>query len=332
MTFPNGVISQHSERIYEEMKATPPQSLPLNHTISTPQTTPSAEDIFGHEITDFVNSTNIVETIRQASTFKQRNHNRKNKLAFIDPKRSLRGVLVKFKNLMFPNEALMSPGESTYPAMADIQLQLIKNYIGQFGAVAPQGEKADLALACCQVLEGKGGEEFKHMTLKTMQWQRLQMQKVQSLLDFLYTRQYLFKFYGQSAIERLQSLDDESRRKLLKIHDRFMSVKCIRDLMQPVEPKIIRIFYQDAFNLLINNIVVNQLFHPDCAPLETVVQTAEQFLEQDATIDHPALYIPSALFVDPTFFTKSERFSALHQFRDAAKRDLKAVLALRGHK
>lgn len=128
--------------------------------------------------------------------------------------------------------------------------------------------------------KGFGGEELKGRTLNTIRWQSTQMCRVKAILVHLERHSHLVKVLDRNATEKhLWGLDHNSRKSMLRIHDRFLSISCARKLLQPTEKHKTLLLCQDAFNLLIDNVVTNRLLYPDRFDLEAVARATEDYEE-----------------------------------------------------
>lgn len=175
----------------------------------------------------------------------------------------------------------LSGTEGTNAGRADFQKKVIKVYMDSLGAAADYGERSDLASACLDVLNGIGGNELQEMTLNTINWQSKQMSKVQAILDHLKQKRLLVALLDPEAIEIcLKNLDGESRKLMLGAHDRFLKIRSVREILQPAEQNTIAILYQEAFNLLMDNVVSNNLLYPDRFDLEKVANETEKCLTE----------------------------------------------------
>lgn len=262
-TFPDGIISDHGRRIREEVQSTRRRNLPANYSMSNSQTIPSSGPLLNVGLTHFMNSTEFIQSILGASNIEDRDRYRKRILSRVGGMTKLRQLCAKL--LVHRRRG----GQGT-----NANLEVIKNYVDTVGDLADYGERSDLVGMAWRVLNGKG-KEFEEKTAKTIMWQYEQLDKVENMLDHMQQKNQLVSVFKRCA---MGILNGERRNYELEINERLLNMPCIRGLLQPTDPSVFRIFYQDAYNLLLYNFAVNRAALGEQFNLDSLIDTTEDFL------------------------------------------------------
>ena len=163
----------------------------------------------------------------------------------------------------------------------DPQTLPIKKYLDKLGGNANAGERSGLSTACYEVLQDPEHDELKQQTVNTILWQDKQMLLVKGTLEYLKKEGHLAKCLSPKAANRTlrrSGGDDNSRPVMEKIRLRFLDISNVRNLLRTSGRDVLSIFYQDAFNWLLGNVLWDSLHYPTHFYLEETAHAIEDFL------------------------------------------------------
>lgn len=249
-THPDGRVTRHRQRIEEEMSHV--NSFAGQET-STPQVITSTQSLYSHNMSHWVNSSTIAQAILQAASKQDQKESRL----------QWKAHALDFWGRFLRSLRHCGPGRTNNADVADLRTVIIRQCLEDLGPAASQGERSDLASVCQVVLRGGGDNELKDKTVNTTRWQEDQMVRVEQTLEHLVREGHLVQLFKPStASKSLDHLGPDLAEVRFGIFEKFRGIPIVRQLLQPCTDRTFIISYQDAHNLLVNNIVCSRLMRP----------------------------------------------------------------------
>lgn len=284
--FPDGNIVRHTKRIRVEMK-----HAPANQTSSTPKFAFSHFFIRKKPMTHFLNSPTIVQAVLSASTFEEREKERKEMLSRIRTDSRAKRYWNRFADSL-------GFGDHTSNELDD-GVREIRSYLRELGSETNAGNRVDLVSACYDVLGGDGGETLKQQTLNTIVWQHCQMTLVEATLKYLKQEGLIGTILSQKKMARIYAheLDGLSRKTFLAVQNRLWEITCIRDLLHSSGDDKVSVIFPDGYDLLLHNVMFN---HRDAPTLERIACAIEEFMSPSTVVPSSSAVAASSSVVLPS--------------------------------
>lgn len=164
----------------------------------------------------------------------------------------------------------------------DSDIIIIHDYLNDLGALAHDMNRAALANMSHYALRGGGEDQgLRGQVVKTILWQEYQDLRVETLISHLIENDLIT--FDINPEDAASSLNDHLAGTVCPIIDRFNKVPQISGLQVPDSKDCIHVFYEDAFQRLVNVLACNQLLQilqPKEFSIDIIQEAIVEFLQE----------------------------------------------------
>lgn len=170
-------------------------------------------------------------------------------------------------------------GDADGDGAIDSDIVIIKDYMNDLGPLAHGMNRPALAHVSNYVLQGGDNKhDLKEQVVHTILWQEYQDFRVHALIRHLITNHLIG--YNINPEDGASPLDDHVAGAVSLLINRFNNVPHTSGLQDPRSEDYIDVFYENAFQRLVNVLACNQILQPNKFSIDAIQETIVEFLQE----------------------------------------------------